>query len=61
MLIHMARPRKAESEKMTADLRVKMLEIQYGELKDAAKLAKLELSSWVRDRLVKAARQETQP
>ena len=52
------RPPKAEGESKTHYLQVRLLETEHSGFAEAARLAGIPLSSWVRERLRIVARQE---
>lgn len=54
----MARPRKAQTEARGKLMQVRVQEREHVQFKEAAEQAGLELSSWVRERLLQAAKKE---
>jgi len=54
----MARPRKPEGQTRERLLQVRVLEKEYSSFKEAAEQSGLDLSAWVRERLVQALRKE---
>lgn len=57
----MVRPRKPEGETRERLLQVRVLEREYATFKDAAEQSGLDLSAWVRERLIQASRKEVKP
>jgi len=56
--LRMARPKKKPSELYDAAVRLRMREADLELMRQAAERSGLSLSSWTRDRLLRAARQE---
>lgn len=54
----MARPKKISGQARDKLLQVRVLEREYSSFKGAAEESGLDLSSWVRERLLQAARRE---
>ena len=54
----MARPRKEESRVHSATLRIRLLPEHDALIRQAATLAGVSLSDWLRERIIRAARRE---
>lgn len=57
-LIGMARPKKEESRAHSAALRIRLLPEHDALIRQAATLAGVSLSDWLRERIIRAARRE---
>lgn len=57
----MPRPRKPEGQARERLLQVRVLEKEYASFKEAAEQSGLDLSAWVRERLIQAYRKEVNP
>jgi hypothetical protein len=55
----MGRPKKEKDASRAKLMQVRLKENEFDEFKAAAELSGLELSSWVRERLLRAARKES--
>jgi len=55
----MARPKKDTEKARGRLMQIRLKESEYDEFKAAAGLSGLELSSWVRERLLRAAKKES--
>jgi uncharacterized protein (DUF1778 family) len=54
----MARPKKAEERAHSASIRIRLMPTHDALIRQAAELAGVSLSDWIRERLIRAARKE---